>query len=59
MSIRPMASEFEHVVKTLGLSPQQYVGSRTLKHWVMQNKDRKYVPLDLLQAWHLTVRSNV
>jgi len=24
-----------------------------LKNWVRQNMDSKYVPMDLLKAWHL------
>ncbi len=52
-------SEFEQLAKTLGLSPHQYVRSRTLKHWVVENKDRKYVPVELLAAWDLTVKTDV
>jgi len=46
-----MATSFEHMVKKLGLSPEQYKGSALLKDWVRQNMDEKYVPSDLLRAW--------
>jgi hypothetical protein len=49
------ASSFEHVVATLGLSPEEYVGSAALKEWVRRNKDYKYVPPELLEAWGFIV----
>jgi hypothetical protein len=46
---------FEEVVKTLGLSPNEYEQSAQLKAWVQKNKDQKYVPPGLLQAWNMGV----
>lgn len=48
-------STFEHVVRHLHLSPSEYATSRELKEWVRRNKDHKYVPLELLEAWHFDV----
>ena len=48
-----MQTSFESVVAELGLSPDQYQQSLPLKKWVLQNKDTKYVPSDLLKAWGL------
>ena len=50
------ASSFEEIVKKLRLSPTQYESSIKLKDWVRKNKDHKYVPLTLLQAWGLEVK---
>jgi hypothetical protein len=50
-SIAP--TSFEEVVKKLRLCPAQYLDSQALKDWVRKNRDRKYVPLDLLEAWNL------
>ena len=50
------ASSFEDVVKKLRLSPTEYESSIQLKDWVRKNKDHKYVPSALLQAWGLEVR---
>ena len=50
------ASSFEEVVKKLRLSPAEYESSIQLKDWVRKNKDHKYVPLTLLQAWGLEVK---
>ena len=53
------ASSFEHVVATLGLSPEEYAGSVALRDWAWKNKDHKYVPSELLQVWgfHVDVRA--
>jgi hypothetical protein len=50
-------SAFESLVRYLKLSPEEYEGSITLKEWVCQNKDHRYVPVELLKAWGLTVRA--
>jgi hypothetical protein len=52
-------SSFESVVKTLGLAPQQYEGSQSLRNWVAKNKHNKYVPQDLLQVWGMLAPSEV
>jgi hypothetical protein len=44
-------SSFEYEVRTLGLSPENYAGSRALRDWAEKNKDRRYVPPELLMAW--------
>jgi hypothetical protein len=48
-------SAFEHVVRHLHLSPSEYASSRELKEWVRRNKDHKYVPSRLLEAWGFDV----
>jgi hypothetical protein len=50
------ASSFEEVVRKLRLSPAEYEGSIQLKAWVQKNKDQKYVPSSLLQAWGVEVK---
>jgi hypothetical protein len=52
------ASSFEEVVKRLRLSPGEYEDSVQLKAWVQKNKDQKYVPLNLLQAWGVQVKGD-
>jgi len=48
-------SSFERVVISLKLSPEEYVGSPELRQWVLQNKDHKYVPPELLKAFGFQV----
>jgi hypothetical protein len=52
-------SSFERVVDSLKLSPEQYQSSTELREWVLQNKDHKYVPPDLLKAFgfHVNLES--
>ncbi len=52
-------TSFEALVKSLGLAPHQYVESRVLKEWVAKNKDHKYVPLNLLDAWGFKAQSEI
>jgi hypothetical protein len=48
-------STFELIVRRLRLTPSQYANSAELKKWVRRNKDHKYVPSQLLEAWHFHV----
>ena len=48
-------STFEHVVRRLHLSPEEYASSAALKVWVRKNKDSKYVPPYLLDLWGFEV----
>ena len=41
-------STFEHIVRRLRLSPEEYATSAKLKEWVRRNKDHKYVPSHLV-----------
>ena len=44
-------------MKALQLSPDQYENSVELKEWVRRNKNDKYVPSELLQAWAFNVET--
>ena len=55
-SITPQVkSSFEHLVRQLHLSPEEYATSAALKEWVRENKDHKYVPPYLLDLWGFQV----
>jgi hypothetical protein len=51
-------SAFEKLVKSLRLAPHQYLGSRALREWVQKNKDQKYVPQDVLDAFGFDVAAD-
>ena len=51
-------NSFEEVVKKLRLSPTEYESSIQLQDWARNNKDQKYVPSTLLQAWGLEVKGD-
>jgi hypothetical protein len=48
-------SSFESLTQSLRLTPEDFRTSILLKDWVSRNKNDKYVPLDLLEAWGCSV----
>jgi hypothetical protein len=49
-------SSFEEMVRQLKLSEKEYRSSIPLKEWAQKNKDSKYVPQDLLEAWGIVAK---
>jgi len=49
----PTVTSFEEAVKELKLQPDQYVRSPRLREWARRNKNSKFIPESLLQAWGL------
>jgi hypothetical protein len=47
----PAISEFEQVVHIFKLQPDQYIRSVPLREWASRNKNSKYIPERLLEAW--------
>ena len=45
-------SAFEQEVKRLRLKPEQYANSAELREWCLRNMRSRYVPEELLEAWH-------
>ena len=61
-AIKPLAfspSSFERLVKALNISPEEYQSSSELKEWVRRNKDDKYVPTGLLEAFGFRVNTEL
>jgi hypothetical protein len=50
-------NSFEQVVTALRISPEEYLGSPKLRDWVRRNKDQRYVPTELLDAFGFQVDS--
>jgi hypothetical protein len=50
-------NSFEQVVTALRISPEEYLGSPKLRDWVRRNKDQRYVPMELLEAFGFQVNS--
>jgi hypothetical protein len=46
-------TSFELIVKELKLTPDQYLCSPRLREWALSNKNSKYIPETLLEAWAL------
>jgi hypothetical protein len=51
MQVAPTITEFEQVVHTLHLRPEEYVRSTRLREWANRNRNSKYIPEPLLEAW--------
>jgi hypothetical protein len=48
-------TSFDEMVRRLKLSEKEYRSSIPLKKWAQKNKDSKYVPQELLEAWGVEV----
>ena len=55
--LRALPTEFEILVKRLGLTKLEYVSSAELKRWCERNRNRVYVPEWLLAAWGIQVEA--
>jgi predicted metal-binding protein len=57
--IVPTITEFEQVVKEFKLQPDQYLRSTRLREWARKNKNSKYIPEPLLEAWGFEIESTL
>jgi hypothetical protein len=53
----PTVTEFEQVVCRFNLQPDQYVRSTRLREWANRNRNSKYIPEPLLEAWGFEVEA--
>src|SRR6266478_10151164 len=57
--ITPTITEFELVVKEFKLQPDQYLRSTRLREWARRNKNSKFIPEPLLEAWGFEIESTL
>ena len=57
--VTPTVTEFEQVVCKFKLQPEQYIRSIRLREWAGRNKNSKYIPEGLLEAWGFEIESAV
>ena len=50
-------TEFEMLVKRIGLTKSEYIASTELRLWCERNRNRVYVPEWLLEAWGFQVEA--
>ena len=50
-AVGPTVTSFEEAVKEFELQPDQYLHSTRLREWARRNKNFKFIPEPLLQAW--------
>jgi len=53
----PPIIEFERVTHEFKLEPHQYIRSTQLREWASRNKNSKYIPESLLEAWGFEIES--
>src|ERR1035437_7657996 len=51
--------EFEQVTREFKLQPDQYIRSTRLREWARRNKNSKFIPEPLLEAWGFEVESSL
>lgn len=56
-AVIPTIPEFEVMTKKFKLEPEQYVRSHRLRDWARKNKNLKYVPEGLLEAWGFEIET--
>jgi len=52
-------TSFERAVEAFNLTPDQFIQSAELREWARRNKDAKYVPEKLLEAWGFEANSGI
>jgi hypothetical protein len=55
----PTVTSFEQVVKEFKLTPDQYIRSTRLREWARRNRNSKYIPETLLEAWGFEIESTL
>ncbi len=55
----PTITEFEQVTREFKLQPDQYIRSTQLREWASRNKNSKFIPEPLLEAWGFEVESSL
>ena len=53
----PTITEFEKVTHEFSLQPEQYLRSPHLREWASRNKNSKFIPEPLLEAWGFEIDS--
>jgi hypothetical protein len=55
-TVTPPVTEFERVVRKFKLRPDQVIRSTRLRKWASRNKNSKYIPEPLLEAWGFEIQ---
>lgn len=55
----PIITEFEKVTREFNLQPDQYILSTRLREWANRNKNSKFIPESLLEAWGFETESEL
>jgi hypothetical protein len=53
----PVITEFEKTANEYKLAPDQYLQSSQLREWARRNRNSKFVPEPLLEAWGFEIEA--
>ena len=53
----PVVTEFEKAAEEFKLRPDQYLQSSQLREWARRNRNSKYIPEPLLEAWGFEIEA--
>jgi hypothetical protein len=53
----PVVTEFEKTADEYKLTPDQYLQSSQLREWARRNKNSKFIPEALLEAWGFEIEA--
>jgi hypothetical protein len=59
MVVIPTITEFERVTHEFNLQPDQYIRSTRLRAWARHNKNAKFIPELLLEAWGFEIEKTL
>jgi hypothetical protein len=59
ITVTPTITEFQRVTHEFKLQPEQYVRSTRLREWALQNKNSKFIPEPLLEAWGFEIEKTL
>ena len=57
LDISDNVTEFEKAVDEYKLTPDQYLQSSELREWARRNKNSKFIPEALLEAWGFEIEA--
>jgi hypothetical protein len=55
----PTVTSFEQITKEFKLPADQFIRSTRLREWARRNKNSKYIPEALLEAWGFEIESTL
>ena len=57
--VTPTIAEFEQVARGFNLQPDEYITSTQLREGASRNRNQKYIPEPLLEAWGFEAESSL
>jgi hypothetical protein len=55
--VGPVVTEFEKTAEEYKLMPDQYLQSSELREWARRNRNSKFIPEALLEAWGFEIEA--